>query len=114
SPRLRKGKAVQPINEESSLKNQLTNSPINQATNSRIVGGHPNNSWTNQLPDSHTRVIIELDQGTLYFNDQRVFGWVKAVDQLSVNQIISKLPPDIIDEKCDSDYFYKILQSSGR
>lgn len=90
--------------------------PCKQDQNNRhrIVGGHPNNSWTNKLPDNHTRVVIKLSQGTLYFNDQRVFGWVKAVDQLSVNRLMSSLPPDIVDVECDSNYFYQCLQSSRR
>lgn len=99
---------------DKSINNSLTHSPDKQSTQPRIVGGHPNKSWTNKLPDSHTRVIIKLNKGTLFFNDQRVFGWVKVVDQLLVNQIISKLPPDIIDRECDEKYFYKILKSSGR
>ncbi len=44
----------------------------------RIVGGHPTADFVNTLPSSHTRVIFELDEGVLYFNDQRMFGWVKV------------------------------------
>ena len=40
-------------------------------------GGHPNDSLVDNLPDKSTRVIIELTKGTLFFNDQRKFGWVK-------------------------------------
>lgn len=83
-------------------------------TGDRIVGGHPNNSWTAELPDKHTRVIIKLDKGTLYFNDMRVFGWVKCVSRSTYTRITASLPPDIIDAECDDTYFYQILQSSGR
>jgi formamidopyrimidine-DNA glycosylase len=44
----------------------------------RVVGGHPTEDFVGKLPSAHTRVIFKLDQGTLYFNDQRMFGWVKA------------------------------------
>lgn len=104
-------------NDKQALKSSAessTHQPINWPTTPRIVGGHPNNSWTAQLPDRHTRVIIELDRGTLYFNDMRVFGWVRAVNQQSVNQLISSMPPDIIDDECHHEYFYQILQRSGR
>lgn len=80
----------------------------------RIVGGHPNNSWTAQLPDKHTRVVFGLNQGTLFFNDMRVFGWVKQVTSEKVQEIISLMPPDIIDLECTPDYFYQILQRSSR
>jgi len=100
--------------QNSNSNNQSTNQPINQFPNNRIVGGHPNSSWTNQLPDKHTRVILRLTTGTLYFNDMRVFGWVRAVNALEVDKLISAMPPDIIDDECDSDYFWQILQSSGR
>jgi formamidopyrimidine-DNA glycosylase len=40
-------------------------------------GGHPNDSLVDKLPDRSTRVIVELSKGTLFFNDQRKFGWVK-------------------------------------
>jgi len=46
----------------------------------RIVGGHPTADWVSELPSKHTRVIITFtDRSTLYFNDQRVFGWLKLV-----------------------------------
>lgn len=52
----------------------------------RIVGGHPTEDFLNKMPSFHTRVIFEFDRGTLYFNDQRMFGWVmlnpKFVDKL--------------------------------
>jgi len=36
--------------------------------------------WVSQLPTNHTRVIITFkDQTKLFFNDMRVFGWVKVI-----------------------------------
>jgi len=43
----------------------------------RIVGGHPTEDFINKLPSKHTRVILYFSRGTLYFNDQRKFGWVE-------------------------------------
>ena len=43
-------------------------------------GGHPSDSLVDELPDRSTRVIFDLDDGArLFFNDQRKFGWIKAV-----------------------------------
>lgn len=100
-------------NNKQKKRDQFTNSLINQST-IRIVGGHPNSSWTAKLPDRHTRVVIGLSSGTLFFNDMRVFGWVRAVSQQTVNQIIGSMPPDIVDPECTADYFYQILRRSGR
>lgn len=44
---------------------------------SRIVGGHPTEDMVAPMPSKHTRAIFNFDKGTLYFNDQRKFGWIK-------------------------------------
>lgn len=56
----------------------------------RAGGGHPTADWLNDLPSKHTRVIFDLEDrkqkhSQLFFNDMRVFGWLrlKAQDQLS-------------------------------
>jgi formamidopyrimidine-DNA glycosylase len=46
------------------------------------------------LPDSSTRVILELDDGShLYFNDQRKFGWMRLMPAEAVESVpfIAKL-----------------------
>ncbi len=50
----------------------------NKTFNDRVVGGHPTEDFEKPMPSTHTRVIFKLDKGTLYFNDQRMFGWVKV------------------------------------
>ena len=50
-------------------------------------GGHPNDSLVDKLPDRSTRVIIQLSKGTLFFNDQRKFGWVKLEKTEGLYQI---------------------------
>lgn len=64
-----------------------------------VVGGHPTLDWINQLPSKHTRVILKTDDGAcLFFNDLRVFGWIKSVDESEWVKLQKKLPPDVIDE----------------
>ena len=62
----------------------------------RIVGGHPTEDFVNKMPSGHTRVIFQFDRGTLYFNDQRLFGWVEINPKF-----VDKLGPEPfeIDEK---------------
>lgn len=44
-----------------------------------IVGGHPIPNGTESLPNKYSHVIFITNNGTLFFNDQRQFGFVKLV-----------------------------------
>lgn len=92
------------IPQKSNLKSQKLN---------RIVGGHPTEDWVGELPSKHTRVVLELSKGTLFFNDQRLFGWVKVVEESDLENEHRNYGPDIIDtQRVTSSYFYKQLQAS--
>lgn len=41
-----------------------------------VIGGHPIQESETTLPHKHTYIIFELDNGTLYYNDVRQFGYV--------------------------------------
>lgn len=41
-----------------------------------IIGGHPIELSEKELPNKHTHVIFELEKGTLYYNDTRMFGYL--------------------------------------
>ncbi len=44
----------------------------------RVGGGHPTDDWVKSLPSAHTRVQFTFEDGShLFFNDQRLFGWIK-------------------------------------
>lgn len=46
----------------------------------RFGAGHPNGSLIGQLPDKSTRVTLTFtDKSSLYFNDQRKFGWFRLM-----------------------------------
>ncbi len=65
-------------------------------------GGHPTDSLISQLPDKSTRVIIELAKGTLFFNDQRKFGWVRLEKTKGLyerNEFLRKLGPEPLSEE---------------
>ena len=81
----------------------------------RVVGGHPSSDWVDELPSSHTRIIITFkDKSKLFFNDQRVFGWMKVVDEGGWENIVNRLPPDVVDEAFTKDYLVNVLSRSGR
>lgn len=43
------------------------------------AAGHPSENFVAELPNRQTRVIFEFEDGMLYFNDQRKFGFVKVI-----------------------------------
>lgn len=64
--------------------------------NQRIGGGHPTADWIEQLPGKHTRIQYTFtDNSQLFFNDMRVFGWMRLVDRQEVERIESLLGPDV-------------------
>ena len=65
----------------------------------RVGGGHPTADWVNKLPSKHTRIIFNFADGSkMFFNDMRVFGWVKVFKNKELKKQFSHLGPDIISE----------------
>lgn len=62
----------------------------------RYAAGHPSDNFTADLPNRQTRVVLHLDHGTLYFNDQRKFGFIKVLptDAVENDPFIQKLAPE--------------------
>lgn len=65
----------------------------------RIAGGHPTSDFVGALPSTHTKVIFKLSKGTLFFNDLRMFGWVKIMNnaQLKMDKFLANLGPEPFD-----------------
>lgn len=77
----------------------------------RFIGGHPTEDMVGPLPNLHTRVIFSFSDGShLYFNDQRRFGWVKAIDngQLTMDNSLKNLGP----EPLEKGFSWQILKSN--
>jgi formamidopyrimidine-DNA glycosylase len=74
---------------------------IDPADESRRFGaGHPNDSLISALPDASTRVHLQFEGGaSLYFNDQRKFGWVKLVPTGAIEELdfFRKLGPEPLE-----------------
>lgn len=66
----------------------------------RFGAGHPTDSLIGTLPDRSTRVSLTFtDNSTLYFNDQRKFGWLKLVPTAEVPQLpfMQKVGPEPLE-----------------
>ncbi len=76
----------------------------------RYAAGHPSDNFTDKLPNKQTRVIIEFTDGTLYFNDQRKFGFIKTIKTTEVEKdpFIKKLAKE--PWAMTAEEFYEKLQ----
>lgn len=76
----------------------------------RYAAGHPSDNFTAKLPNRQTRVILSLENGTLYFNDQRKFGFIKTIPTSEVEQdaFIKKLAKE--PWQMSATEFYQKLQ----
>lgn len=89
------------------------------ADGSRLGGGHPTDDWISQLPSKHTRVIFELQDSEgkahhLFFNDQRIFGWIKVVTDQEVEAEFRKYGPDIHTLDASLKYFTQKISKTNR
>ena len=67
-------------------------------TEKSFAGGHPSESFYSELPNKQTRAYFEIGEhdnlaGTLYFNDQRKFGFCKVIEtsEIEADSFIKKL-----------------------
>lgn len=78
----------------------------------RLNLGHPTKDFAEEMPSSHTRVMFELSKGTLYFNDQRKFGWAKLVPTRDIekDKFISKLGIEPLSRSFNPDVLWQAIQ----
>lgn len=80
----------------------------------RVGGGHPTADWVQDLPSRHTRVTIDfVNGGKLFFNDQRLFGWIKLISDAELDAQWQSLPPDINESMATAAYLQDRLGKRG-
>lgn len=78
----------------------------------RAQGGHET-PHDHTLPNRHTRVIIYFKEGaTLYFNDQRIFGYLTLTDKAGAGFARARFGPEPHNGNFDFDYFWRGLERS--
>ena len=89
---------------------RMTGQLIYDGKKQRYAAGHPSDNFTDKLPNKQTRVIIEFSDGTLFFNDQRKFGFIKVINTSEVEEdpFIKKLAKEPWDMTLEE--FYEKLQ----
>jgi formamidopyrimidine-DNA glycosylase len=90
---------------------KMTGQLVYRSQNERFGAGHPNDSLIGELPDKSTRVTLTLDGATLFFNDQRKFGWVKLLptDEVMEMSFFKKVGPEPLDPQFTATDFIKRL-----
>lgn len=74
----------------------------------RFGAGHPNDSLIGDLPDRSTRAVLEFGDGSsLFFNDQRKFGWMKLMPTIEVPNIdfMKKVGPEPLEADFTAEAF---------
>lgn len=75
--------------------------------------GHPNDSLIGKLPDKSTRIIIRFtDDSTLFFNDQRKFGWMRLLPTVQVPELdfFKKVGPEPLSSEFTDKMFIQRMQ----
>ncbi len=93
---------------------KMTGQLIYVSGEKRVAGGHPSQDFHDQLPNKHTRIVFEFNDGTkLFFNDLRKFGWIKLLTFLQMNEYFYSYGPDAVPE-IDVNYLQKRAERMGR
>lgn len=86
---------------------KMTGQLVFRSESAVFGAGHPSNSLVGKLPDKSTRVIFDLGEAKLFFNDQRKFGWVRLIPTIEIENIdfFRKLGPEPLESDFTADNF---------
>jgi len=88
---------------------KMTGQLVFDSPKEHFGAGHPNDSLVAHLPDKSTRVTLGFEDGSsLFFNDQRKFGWMRLLPTDTVTDLpfIAKLGP----EPLEPGFTWQVLQ----
>lgn len=77
-------------------------------------GGHPSHEYLKPPPHKHTHVIFTLNQGCLYFNDLRKFGWIKSLNENELKHELANIGPEIDWPEFTFAYFLSALKRRAK
>lgn len=84
----------------------------------KILGGHPIiKSFVGDLPNKHTAIIFTLNNGTLFYNDVRMFGYVlyfKNILEAKKKDLFKNIGLDPFDKNFTLEYFKKEIKKVNR
>jgi len=80
------------------------------------VGGHPIPRGIENLPNKYSHVVFLTNRGTLFFNDQRQFGFVKLIPTIQLESWLETegYGPEPLDSLFTLEHFLTILKQHQR
>lgn len=88
-----------------------------QSTKGKLtVGGHPISGGIDDLPNKFSHVVFHTNRGTLFFNDQRQFGFVKMVLTNDIDAWLERLRlgPEPLSREFTWSRFQELVDRHGR
>ena len=77
-----------------------------------IAGGHSDSKNNFKLPNNHTRVIFEFsDNSKLYFNDLRVFGYLKIVNKQELEKVKQKFGVEPLSIELTTSFIQSFIKN---
>jgi len=79
-----------------------------------LIGGHPIELSEKTLPNKHTHIIFELEHGSLYYNDTRMFGYVlyfPSTEAFEKENHFAHLGKEPLDKSFTTKYFAESLKT---
>lgn len=82
----------------------------------RFGAGHPSESLVGKLSDSSTRVVLDLGDSKLFFNDSRKFGWMRLLPTVEVPNIdfFKKVGPEPLADDFTPKQFVECLRRRNK
>lgn len=74
-----------------------------------VGGGHPTDNMA-ELPNKHTRVMMKFREGELFFNDQRMFGYWRVVNDKQLDEVLGKFGVEPLTKEFTIDFLYDMLK----
>ena len=92
---------------------KMTGQLVFRSGTERFGAGHPNDSLIGELPDKSTRVVLKFEDGSLFFNDQRKFGWMRLMPTVEVETLdfFQKVGPEpLSDDFTAADFIARLMR----
>ncbi len=87
---------------------KMTGQLVFHSKDAHFGAGHPSDSLVRELPDKSTRVEFRFTDGSsLFFNDQRKFGWVRLMPTVEIPNIdfMKRVGP----EPLEADFTWQVM-----
>lgn len=102
------------VYESKDKKKKTLGGPARNAKSIAFAGGHPIQISETTLPNKHTHIIFHLENGTLYYNDTRMFGYVLFYpnsEKFEKENHFKKLGKEPLSSEFTLSYFIESLKN---